>query len=66
MEGVGAVLEPVPPEEAVYQSSEVPVALLERLLALAFRQYAEGLLTDGWLVAFTVATTEVRGKLWQP
>jgi hypothetical protein len=56
VEGVGAVVLPVPPVAVVYHNSPVPVAV--RALAVSFWQYVTSVVTAGASgVAFTVTVT---------
>ena len=55
--GVGAVVDPVPPDEAEYHNRLVPVA--DNGDAVAPRQYTTGVVTPGAAVAvFTVTVPE--------
>ena len=57
--GVGAVADPMPPVEILYQSKLVPVAV--KAVAVAFWQYVTGVVTVGAGVTFMVTVIDALG-----
>ena len=57
--GVGAVADPMPPVEVLYQSKLVPEAV--KAVAVAFWQYVTGVVTVGAGVTFMVTVINALG-----